>query len=462
MISLVRKATILLATFIAFMLNTSCVNVDVPQDTPENIELTKTKTYLYSLMNDVYYWYKEMPKNINAAPINSIYNYFDTLLVAQDRWSWMMSGKDYLSSETGIYQTYGASYSQAIDYYNDYGVRVRYIFDNSPLSEKGVKRGYELTHLNGTPVMDLIRADTFNSTIAQTTNSFTFKDLNGSSTTFTATAREVSTRSSLKTLVITSNEFPNLPYPVGYFHYYSFKGGMLSDIDDAMTTFKSAGIQELVLDLRYNGGGDGSATSLLANYLAPASAEGKIIARREHNDKLAQLDNDQTTMTIVKRVANSLELKRLIILTSKGTASASEVILNGLKPLMNVVQIGKTTYGKPNGMYVLFYPEGDETSPDYVFLPIAFFSVNSEGYGHYENGIVPNNERPDDLYHDFGVQEDWLKAALTYITTGQFPVLPAVAVGVKSLTPVSKIAVDEDSDSYGIYMTNFDTNRLKK
>ncbi|MFA6335029.1 MAG: S41 family peptidase [Bacteroidales bacterium] len=444
-----QKTCFVVAFFIALTFITSCNKNDNPS--PEKTELTKTKTYLYDLMTDVYYWYKDMPRNIDAASINSIYDYFDALLVTQDRWSWMMSGEDYLSSETGIYLTYGASFAQAIDYYSDYGVRVRYMFDNSPLSEKGVKRGYELTHLNGTPVMDLIRADTFIATLSKTTNSFTFKDLEGKSSTFTATAREVNTRSVLKTMVITSNEFPNLPYPVGYFNYYSFKATMLSDIDNAMALFKSAGIKELVLDLRYNGGGDGQATSLLANYLAPASAEGKIIARREHNNKLSQLDSDESTMTIVKRVANSLDLTRIIILTSKGTASASEVILNGLEPLMNVIQIGKTTYGKPNGMYVWFYPENDEISPDYVFLPIAFFSVNSVGYGHYEDGITPDNDRPDDLYHDFGIEEDWLNAALTYITTGQYPALPAITAGTKSLTPAGKISVDEDVANYGIY-----------
>ncbi len=442
-----RKASLLILAIISLTINISCEkNNGAAKDEP-----TKTKTYLFGLMNDVYYWYKDIPKGIKASGVNSIYDYFDTLLVPQDRWSWMMSGSDYLSSEAGVYQTYGASFSQAVDYYNDYGVRVRYIFDNSPLSEKGVKRGYELTHLNGTPVMDLIKAETFNSTLSHVTNTFTFKDLDGNSTTFTATAREVSTRSVLKSMVITHNDFPNLPYPVGYFNYYAFKATMLSDIDDAMAIFKSAGIQELVLDLRYNGGGDGKATSLLANYLAPASAEGKIIARREHNDKLAQYDNDESTMTIVKRVANSLDLRRIIILTSKGTASASEIIINGLDPLMNVVQIGRTTYGKPNGMYVWFYPENDQTSPDYVFLPIAFFSVNSQGYGHYENGIAPDNERPDDLYHDFGVKEDWLNAALTYITTGKFPALPATSVKAKYPAPAHRISVEEDSANYGIY-----------
>jgi hypothetical protein len=118
---------------------------------------------------------------------------------------------------------------------------------------------------------------------------------------------------------------------------------------------------------------------------------------------------------------------------------------------MNVIQIGTTTYGKPNGMYVWFYPENDQTSPDFVFLPIAFFSVNSIGQGHYENGIVPDHIRPDDLYHDFGVQEDWLKAALTYITTGQYPALPSIPARAPGLTREGKITTDEESANYGIY-----------
>lgn len=447
-----RKKTMKLffkATLITGFFLISAVSCD--KGTTQPTEEEKIKTYLFGLMNDIYYWYKEIPKNIDPKPIHSIYNYFDTLLVDRDRWSWMMSGEDYLASETGVYLTYGASFSQAIDHYNDYSVRVRYVFDNSPMSEHGVKRGYVLTHLNGIPVMDLIGNNTFNTIINRSSNTFTFTDYNGSPFTFEASAREVSTRSVLKTIVITSGDFPGLPYPVGYFNYYSFKAGMLSDIEEAMAVFKSAGIRELILDLRYNSGGDGTASQLLSNYIAPASAEGKIVARRRHNDKLSEYDDDPNTMTIVKRVANSLDLNRLIILAGKGTASASEIIINGFDPLMNLVQIGTTTYGKPNGMYVWFYPENEKDNPDYVFLPIAFFSVNSIGFGEYEDGIEPDNHRPDDLYHDFGLGEDWLNAALTYITTGTFPPLPPARFPSKPAIPAAKLAVSEDMPGYGLY-----------
>jgi hypothetical protein len=189
----------------------------------------------------------------------------------------------------------------------------------------------------------------------------------------------------------------------------------------------------------------------LANYIAPVNADNKLLARREHNEKYRSWDFDSETQTVIKRIGGSLNIDRLFILTTKGSASASEVILNGLKPLMTVVHVGSTTYGKPNGMYVLPYPEGNYTSPQYVFLPICFFSVNSVGYGHYLNGIIPDHFRPDDLYHDFGLNDDWVKAVLQYVKTGTFPPLPAKSQTAFPLTEGMKIKVDEERANWGAY-----------
>lgn len=442
---------VILFTILLFLV--SCKKIDNPE--PENpIEpdpLGIIKKYTYDLMTDIYYWYKEVPKGIDPKPIKSLEAYFDTLMAPVDRWSWMMTGKEYISSETGVMESYGVSLGQPIDHYNDYSVRVRYVFPNSPLAEHNVKRGDELTHLNNIPVMSLIEAGTFNSAISNRSNQFTFKNTKGEVTTFNATAREIQTRSSLMAEVYGKNDFPLLPYNIGYFNYLSFKAGMLDDIDNAMALFKSANIKELILDLRYNGGGDGRATSLLANYIAPASAEGKLLAKREHNDRYRSNDNEPSTQTIIKRLTGSLNLERLFIFTTKGSASASEVILNGLKPLMNVVQIGSKTYGKPNGMYVLPYPEGDYDNPLYVFLPICFFTVNSIGYGHYVDGIVPDHIRPDDLYHNFGKEDDWVNAVVTFITTGSFPAIPPKKHGVYSPITGKTIAMPEESKEYGVY-----------
>lgn len=431
----------------------SCDPEDIIKEviTDKDPEKTKLYNYVDDLMDDVYYWYKEVPKNINRILYPDVFDYFDKHLVQQDRWSWMMTGEEYLNDNAGISTSYGASYGQSVDYFEDYSIRVRYVHPNTPLSENGVKRGWELTHLNSTPVMDLVRNNTFNAQMAKATNTFTFKDHNNGMKTFTTSSRVINTRSYLAKDIFTSEDFPGLTKAVGYFNYLTFNAHMTEDIDEAMAMFKTAGVKELILDLRYNGGGDGRATQLLANYIAPASAEGKVVARREHNDKYSSLDTKTENMTIVKRIAGSLNLDRLYVLGSRGTASASEVILNGFKPLMEVIHVGTATYGKPNGMYVISYPENNYTDPKYILLPIAFFTVNSKGEGHYINGLDPDHYRPDDLYHDFGVNEDWVKACLTHSATGSFPALPPKPASVKSLGKEFRIKNETDSPNYGRY-----------
>lgn len=428
----------------------SCTKEDNPNN---NDPISSVKKYTFNIMTDIYYWYKDVPRNINSASIKTVEAYFDTLLVDIDRWSWMMTGQQYLNSESGIVESYGISIGQPIDYYEDYSVRVRYVFPNSPMSENNVKRGYELTHINDTPVKTLVENSTFNTVYAKKNNSFTFRDNKGKSYSFSASKKVLNTRSSLKTNIYGEEEFPGLPHKVGYFHYLTFKAGMLDDIHNAMKFFKNSQIKELILDLRYNGGGDGQASSLLANYIAPASAQNKILAKKEHNDRYRSWDSEETTKTVIERIDGALDLDRLFILTTKGSASASEVILNGLDPLMHVVQVGSTTYGKPNGMYVLPFPEGNYETPQYVFLPICFFSVNSEGYGHYLDGILPDHYRPDDLYHDFGIEDDWIKSIMHYIIEGSFPPLPPKPAATFTSLPKNKITLPEERKGYGIYKT---------
>ena len=140
-----------------------------------------------------------------------------------------------------------------------------------------------------------------------------------------------------------------------------------------------------------------------------------------------------STDTIHRR-PNSLDLDELYVIGGDGTASASEVTINGLRPYLDVHLVGDTTYGKPNGMYVLFYPgedadydrynRGDFSNLKLVYLPIAFFSKNSLEESIPYKGFIPDHYRPDDLRHDFGVEEDNIKACLEKIVNGQYPALP--------------------------------------
>jgi Periplasmic protease len=393
------------------------------------------KNYLKSEYMDVYYYWSDyVPDNVNASSM-SIYDYFDALLYSKDRWSWMMDRDNYITMATGtVSSSFGVSYGQMVKYYGDYDIRVKYVIEGGPMYNAGVRRGWVLDSLGGKEMMSAIRDGTYQTLMSTSPQTFTFTDLEGKNHALKVTAGNFSSKSYFKYCLFTSADFPGLTSPVGYFNYRSFMEQKLGEMGEAMAYFKKSGIKDLILDLRYNGGGDGEASQKLADYLAPASANGDVYAVRSHNALLTK--EGWNSESKIARNDTSLNLDHLYIITTSGTASASEVILNGLKPLMNVTQVGDTTYGKPNGMYVFFYPgtseerkeidSGNYSNLEYCFLPICFYTDNKLGEGHYENGIVPDNYRPDDLCHDFGVDEDNIKACLTHIVTGSFPALPSI------------------------------------
>lgn len=426
-------------------------------------------------MEVYYYWYKDVIANNRKIPLKNynIYDLFDMMLYKGDRWSWMCDSEYYLDSETGVVTgTYGASISQPFEYHGDYDIKVRYVYPGSPFAELGITRGWTLTHIDGIPTMSLIADGAFDTYYNKSPQTFTFNDIQGVAHTYTVTASSsLSTRSSLITRIFTADDFPGLKEPVGYFLYLSFKANFLNDITEAMETFRAAGVKTVILDLRYNGGGDSRASQLLVDYLAPESNTGKVYVNRVHNDILAELDERQTVRSggVTDPVsganisAESIGAERLYVITGPGTASASEMITNGLRPMMDVKMVGDTTYGKPNGMYVLMYPGSNDdykryNANDYsrlkwVFLPICFYNNNGNGEPIPDNGFIPDNYRPDDLYHDFGVEEDNIKACLTHLVSGSFPELPDKHGYTTRSSSMKRINLTEESTNpaYGLY-----------
>ena len=398
------------------------------------------------IMSDYYYWYKLMP-NKEYTYKTDIYKYFDSILYEKDRWSWMMDGQEYIAEESGlIFGTYGASYGQS-DYENDYSIYVRYVFPNSPFSEIGVQRGWKIDQVDNKSVVGywLTSEDRLNQLVdiisyPSTTeyHAFGFIDNDGNKVDKSVKAVEsLNTRPCIAKKIFTAEDYPGLTAPVGYFCYLSFKAdddvngkSMLDDITEPMAYFKENNVKTLIVDLRYNGGGDSRASDLLVSYLAPHSADGEVYVKRTHNDKLRSEDEE----TKVSCAADSPNFEKLYFITGKGSASASEMTLNGLKPLADLTHVGGITYGKPNGMYVFYYPgdnaayaeyrRGNFKNLKYVFLPICFYNANGLGENIPDEGLTPDNIRPDDIYHDFDVTEDNIAACLYNIVNGGFPELP--------------------------------------
>ena len=442
----------------------------------------KAKDSLRSYYMDVFYYWRDevMTRNAALKPYDySIEDFFKKMLYSKDRWSWMCSREDFIADETGIVsETWGVSIGQAIEGYGDYGLHIRYIYPGSPFESHGVTRGAVLTKMDGFSVEDddqgfsKEKANYFNENFySKKTQTFTFRLADGTETTFTATMKDsLKTHTNLITRIIQPSDYPGLTRPVGYFHYLAFKANFLDDIAQSMTYFHDQGIRDLIVDLRYNGGGDSRASDTLMTYLAPSSAVGKPYVVRHHNSYLASLDkdfSDEANTIPIGANAKALNLDHLYFITGAGSASASEMVINGLKPYMGekLQMVGDTTYGKPNGMYVLMYPGKSEdhkrynqNPPDYsrlrwVFLPIAFFNENSKGESIPWDGFVPDYYCPDDLYHDFGVGEAAVKACLTHLSTGTYPSVSPRPASVA--TPRSKsgyrVDTEEDRPNYGSY-----------
>jgi len=422
---IIRSAALTLLVAFAAMsvFTTSCSKSN--GGSSSDADSLQVKTFVDQLMKQFYYWADQMPNGISQKNC-SVKNYFNSRLVSKDRWSWMMNGETYNSMETGVSTSYGFHLSQPINYYKDWDIYITYVDKNSPLAKAGITRGCQLTHINGTDVATLVRNETFYSEIDKATNNFTFKKPGGETVTLDLTQCSFQSNSVTMTKIFTAADYDKLSKgaKIGYILYTSFNTNLENEITSVLQNMKSQGITDLILDLRYNGGGDLDVCTDIASFLAPAAADGKVFVTLEHN--LAnQKDNSSYN---IKRTGNSFNLNRLFVITGPGTASASETIINCLSPYMDVHTIGETTYGKPNGMYVILYPQKvAEKDIKYAFLPICFYCMNCNGEADFDNGITPENTRYDDLYHDFSAKEDLIRACLVYIASGSYPVLPEVS-----------------------------------
>lgn len=181
------------------------------------------------------------------------------------------------------------------------------------------------------------------------------------------------------------------------------------ELKDAFTYFSQNNVKDLIVDLRYNGGGDLSVLTNMASYVAGASKFNTPFLKLTFNDK-----NSKFNVTYnYNAVTVPLTISKLVVITTRGTASASEDFINGLKPVVNVTTIGDTTNGKPVGMVGIPYEK------DYMFWPISFSLLNSANSGEFYKGIPPVKVVGDDITHDWNNRnEACFREAIYYLEHG--------------------------------------------
>jgi carboxyl-terminal processing protease len=215
-----------------------------------------------------------------------------------------------------------------------------------------------------------------------------------------------------------------VPVKVGYLAYTQFVQYSSFDLYNAFVQFAAAGAGELILDLRYNGGGSVAVSRDLASMIGGDRTGNLLYAYLRFNDKNRGMN---TSVAFNNSVPGGTAfpmpsgMPRLIVIGSGSTASASELIINGLRPFMPVVLVGETTYGKPYG----FIPRDNCGT---IYNAVQFTTVNSLNQGNYDTGFPPDCAVADDLDHQLGdPAEARIGAALGYIETGRCPAAPQAA-----------------------------------
>lgn len=360
---------------------------------------TATDRWIDDTMRVWYYWAKEMPESKNLNYFQAPATFFKSLLYSSDKFS-SIDSLNVTTSNRSIGSTnysYGMEYS--VTKVNDtaYYAHVLYTIVDSPAEEAGLQRGDWVMSFNGVPL---------------TKQNYTAL-LGGSAAEivvgrYDAEQKQVvavddnprhlpEARSIDDNPVYCVKVFDVNATRVGYLAYNHFTPGAAysatvqgsatnydDDIRQASTQLAAAGIDELVLDLRYNNGGYISCAQLLATLLAPASALGQPMATLEYNAHFQPVE----ILLDASRIGQgtNLDLKRLFVLTTGETASASEMVMNCLKPYMDVVQIGTTTVGKNMGARSF-----DNVEQMVSITPMICKIYNALGESDYDKGFSPTN-----------------------------------------------------------------------
>lgn len=416
----------------------------------------KINRFIWENTNNAYLWADKLPSGINLCYQKDPIAYFDTLKYKpDDRWSFVT---DQAQSTTDLLEgtetTYG--YSLALSYWGDDGSIIgiiQYVHPDSPAANAGLKRGDILCAMNGQNIME----DNLNDLYYSTTIELTLGAYHTQNNSVAATDKKVSMTAvkMYEDPVHTYRIIEKGSKKIGYLFYTAYIAKSYDRLKKVFGEFKAAGVTDVVLDLRYNSGGDSRTAQLLSSMLAPASVlDGHTIyLTREWNTNFNTYweENDPTELRIYFDPSVSdvnMNLSTLYVLTGSETASASEATMISLKAYLNLIQIGETTHGKycgslllqpqilQNGEWVL-----DEEIKDWALNLISYRFVNKNGETEFKNGFTPQYQVEEQLVSEIvpplGDEHEKLLSKAVELITGT----PAVASSYTSTRSASGLKI---------------------
>lgn len=412
--------------FIFFLFLTSCVK-DM-DDSPITATDSEINRFIYDAMDHYYLYENEVPQLSqedfkqtedyedlinNHTPRELFYDKLVYNYRADDRFSFLM--EDYTRLQNllnGVQQQTGMEFMIGLSpEFDDNSGQVQlmgvvtYVIKDSDADSKGVQRGMLFNKIDG----ELLTSDNVSRLLKQDQYTVSFVSVDHDEQkilpleSIALTGTTISENPILKATVLTTQNNTR----VGYLAYTGFYPSFDNKLNNAFQDFSAQGVTDLVLDLRYNGGGSVNSAVQLASMITGQFSTDQVFTKSLHNRNLSE-ESDRDLFfreNLTSGVSiNHLNLSRVYVLTSSMTASASELIINSLDPYIEVIQIGSSTKGKYQASITVYdSPTGTpiDVSPNhtYAIQPLISKLANALGQGDYFNGLSPDHELFENPYN---------------------------------------------------------------
>lgn len=369
---------------------------------PPNDEIAKE---FHDFMEYWYLWNDSIP-DVDPDDFSDPYDLLEAMRYElRDRWSYITTQdafKQYY--EEGTYVGYGFGYSPD----SDGNMRITFLFDDSDMVDDGVTRGWIIREINGVSINeDSDLSELLGANEIGVSNEFVLESPEGDIINESFAKKLVYMNTVLNRTIIDAGS-----KKAGYLVFKSFIQPSIDELNEAFNYFNAENIDELIIDLRYNGGGQMDVAMYLVGLFITDDLNDQLFLKYIHNSNRT---SDNYSYKLAQE-SNSVRLNKVYFITSKSSASASEAIINGIDPYMDVYLVGDDTYGKPVGMYSFF-----SKISDLAYVPITFKILNANNEGEYYNGLPVNSYADDDVTRNFGdSEESSLQEVIYHIENGSF------------------------------------------
>jgi len=421
-----RFKTTLLVLLAVFVLN-GCFREDDPAPLDDRSREVDINDWIWEELSTYYFWEDLLVDTDRAEPDHS--TYFNSLLYKDDAFSYISEDAKTLLEELDG-EILALGFSPAFGIFsntNNLFIIVEYVYPGSSAEAAGLLRGDIILKIDGEDLTEDNYLDLYDK------SEFTVTLGNYEGNGIYETDEKIFVSSgNIEVNPIVYSEVKEIDgVRIGYLVYVEFLSGnnnsLLEALGKEIESMKEKGISELILDLRYNRGGNVNAAQYLGSLLAPRIQvlNRDVFVRFDYNDILENYyldregENSEQLFIRFNDVGYHLDLDRLIILTSSHTASASELLLVGLDPYMPVISIGEPTFGKFYGSFVI-YDQEDPPRHNWAMVPVVLKYTNVNGFTDFINGIDPDYFITDNLLDakSFGDISDPMLAQAISIITG--------------------------------------------